>query len=310
MEDMFWTGRLSPYCRALVNANCVVAWLTGGIADRVAMKRRVQMGYDGACTDHVERYDDLGMEHYGRTGELLLNSITLSGKRVLDVGCGTGIVSFLALDRGAAEVVGGDYSAGILRHCVAAARERGEGKASVAFLQLDAERLPVADASFDAVVSSMVLGFLPDQPRAVAEMARVARPGGWVAVATHGPNHYWEAIDAAIRAARKRYLLGYRFEMWFRSPGDVEAMMRLAGLQDVATQSARWMHGFASGAEAYDFFACTSSAWWLGRHPPEIRDEESRRLREYFARRGVTTITSDIVLGVGRKAPAGPARHH
>ncbi len=59
--------------------------------------------------NHVERYDQLGMEHYGRTGELVLNAMTLPGRRVLDVGCGTGTVSFLASDRGAARVVGGDY---------------------------------------------------------------------------------------------------------------------------------------------------------------------------------------------------------
>jgi ubiquinone/menaquinone biosynthesis C-methylase UbiE len=301
VQNVFWTGRLSPYCMAVVNANCALAWLAGSARDRAAMKRRVQAGYDGASSDYVERYDELGWDHYHRAGRLLLDSVDVSGSRVLDVGCGTGIVSFLALERGAAEVVGGDCSSRNLRQCEDGARARGFGVGRAEFNRLDAESLPFADKSFDLVVSGMVLGFLPDQPKAVAEMARVVRSGGWVALTTQGPAHYWEPSDAAIRAARKRYLLGYRFEMWFRSPDEVKRIMLRAGLRDVTARSVIWQHKFLSGGEAYDFYAATTSSWWLDKYPSELRREESDRVRAYFQRRGVTSITSDIVVATGRR---------
>jgi len=55
----------------------------------------------------------------------------------------------------------------------------------------------------------MTLGLLPNQEKAVAEMARVTRPNGLVSVGAHGPEHYWEAIDACFRAITKRYVFGY-----------------------------------------------------------------------------------------------------
>ena len=68
------------------------------------------------------------------------------------------------------------------------------------------------DASFDAVISGMTFGTLPDQELVLREMIRVTKPGGYVCVGAHGPEHYWEAIDATLRCINKRYVLGYRFE--------------------------------------------------------------------------------------------------
>jgi SAM-dependent methyltransferase len=95
------------------------------------------------------------------------------GIRWLDVGCGTGALTEAILERGApAEVIGVEPSAGFLD----AARARlGE---AVVWRQGDAAHLPVADGSVDAVVSGLVLNFVPDPAAALAEMVRVAAPGG------------------------------------------------------------------------------------------------------------------------------------
>jgi SAM-dependent methyltransferase len=96
----------------------------------------------------------------------------------LDVGCGTGVLAGAVAARCAPRrVVGIDPAAGFLE----LARER-LGAAGVELRQADARALPFEDGSFDRVVSGLVLNFVPDQPAAVAEMARVARPGGWVAL--------------------------------------------------------------------------------------------------------------------------------
>ena len=92
-----------------------------------------------------------------------------------DVGCGTGALSHAILANAApSRVLGVDPSAAYL----AAART---GDRRFELLQGSATAIPAGDGEFDRVVSGLALNFVPDQPGAVAEMRRVARPGGLVA---------------------------------------------------------------------------------------------------------------------------------
>ncbi|WP_214323828.1 class I SAM-dependent methyltransferase [Nonomuraea sediminis] len=100
-----------------------------------------------------------------------------AGRRWLDVGCGTGALTAAVLDAAEpAEVVGVDPSDGFLAH----ARRLGADP-RVRFETAEAGALPFQDGRFDAVVSGLVLNFVPDARAAVAELARVAAPGGTVA---------------------------------------------------------------------------------------------------------------------------------
>lgn len=106
--------------------------------------------------------------------------------RVLDVGCGTGVLAREALRRVGPDghVVGLDLNAGML--AVAARTEP-----RVAWRSGDAAALPFADASFDAVVSQFALMYVPDRVAALREMWRTLAPGGRLATAT------WASIDHA-----------------------------------------------------------------------------------------------------------------
>ncbi len=98
------------------------------------------------------------------------------GLRWVDVGCGTGAFSDLVLRRCApASVDGFDPSEGLLAY----ARKRLEGRATVR--SGDAMAAPYPDDSFDAAAMALVIFFVPEPERGVAEMARVVRPGGLVA---------------------------------------------------------------------------------------------------------------------------------
>lgn len=113
---------------------------------------------------------------------IIIDGLRLHGaERVLDVGCGMGADVFdLAARVGkAGHVTGIDMSASLIE----AARRRAEGhNLPVAFEVGDVQALQFEDAAFDAVRSERLLMHVPDADRAVAEMARVLRPGGRMAV--------------------------------------------------------------------------------------------------------------------------------
>jgi ubiquinone/menaquinone biosynthesis C-methylase UbiE len=99
------------------------------------------------------------------------------GERVLEVGPGTGYYTFEMagrLDGGQVDIF--DIQQEMLDHVMREANRRGVTNVQPALG--DAQALPYGDASFDAAVLITVLGEIPDQDRALAEIARVLKPGG------------------------------------------------------------------------------------------------------------------------------------
>jgi ubiquinone/menaquinone biosynthesis C-methylase UbiE/predicted transcriptional regulator len=109
----------------------------------------------------------------------VVSALVPDGVRVVDVGTGSGALLPLLAGAGAA-VTAVDHSAALLAR--ARRRCRDAGIADVAFVQADVRALPFADGTFDAAYSSMVLHHLPDPRAGLAELARLVRPGGRVAV--------------------------------------------------------------------------------------------------------------------------------
>lgn len=120
-------------------------------------------------------------------GENLADAADLCpGQKVLDVAAGNGNAT-LAAARRWCEVTSTDYVDTLLQH----GRRRAEAeRLSVTFRQADAEALPFADGTFDAVVSTFGVMFAPDQSRAAAEMARVLKPGGRIGLANWTPDGF------------------------------------------------------------------------------------------------------------------------
>lgn len=112
----------------------------------------------------------------------------VDGKKVLEVGCGTGLILGRTAQR-ARDAWGVDLSPGMLRP----ARERG-----LNVVLGSATSLPFADDSFDVTYSFKVLAHIPDIGRALAEIARVTRPGGQMVLEFYNP---WSLRYLAKRAA-------------------------------------------------------------------------------------------------------------
>jgi SAM-dependent methyltransferase len=117
-------------------------------------------------------------------------------QRVLDVATGNGGTAIAAARR-FCDVTGADYVPGLL----ARARQRASAEGfTITFDEADAEDLPYGDASFDAVVSTFGVMFTADQQRAAAELLRVCRPGGTIALANWTPDGFIGRLFKTIGA--------------------------------------------------------------------------------------------------------------
>lgn len=120
-------------------------------------------------------------------GEELCEALDLSGgSKVLDVAAGNGMVS-LAAARRWCDVVSTDYVVSLLER--GRARAQAEGL-TIEFMEADAEDLPFAEGTFDAVVSTFGVMFTPNQDKAAAELLRVCKSGGQIGLASWTPDGF------------------------------------------------------------------------------------------------------------------------
>ena len=181
MSSILWTGKISLPLRLIINFAAIMAWFTGNARKPSVMKERVNEGYDGNISEYISKYDELANKHYEKIASLLMDRVDCTGKRVVDIGCGTGILSFIGLEKGAFHMSCVDPSQNMLDMCMKKSVSKGYSKELISFSKGDSKRLPFDDASFDVVLSNMVLGMIPDQQDALIEFNRILRPGGILA---------------------------------------------------------------------------------------------------------------------------------
>ena len=239
--------------------------------------------------DAYERY--IGRWSRRIAAEFLVVLDAPRGIRWLDVGCGTGALSAAIVDRWApTSVLGIDPSAGFL----ATAHARlGD---AVVLSQGDAEHLQLEDASVDAVVSGLVLNFVPDAAAALAEMVRVTAPGGHLAayVWDYGDGmqvirEFWQAAteidpDAATLDEAARFPLcspAPLAELFSRATGDVAVVEAIDAPARFADFDDYWSPFLAGQGPAPRYLATLDE-----QHRTALRD----RLRERLPRQSDGSI--------------------
>ncbi|MGW4795211.1 class I SAM-dependent methyltransferase [Nonomuraea sp. MG754425] len=225
---------------------------------------------------NAEAYDR-GFAHLSShtVGPLLASARDSRAPRLLDVGCGTGVVTAAALALGA-EVTAVDCDPVMLkltarRHPYAAIR------------QATLPDLPFDDARFDAVVGNFVINHVPDTSRTLRELRRVLRPAGTLSLT------WWKSDEMtatsvfadAIAAARVPYDPPARPFSAHDSPPSFTALLEEAGFGEPAVDALRWRH------------RVDLTEWWtgvvesggprfgmIGYQPPEVAE----RIREHYLR--------------------------
>lgn len=203
------------------------------------------------------------------------------GLRWIDVGCGNGAFTELIAERCApADILGVDPSEGQL----AFARSR-HTRGVARFEQGGAMELPAADGAFDSAVMALVLFFVPDPARGVAEMKRVVRPGGLISA------YVWDLLEPEgfpmaglqeeLRALGRTPMLPPSAEV--SRMAALKGVWEAAGLTDIAAREITVERRFA---DFEDFWSSVEIALGMIRGPNELSAEEKdgvkARLRERY----------------------------
>jgi SAM-dependent methyltransferase len=211
------------------------------------------------------------------------------GSRFLDVACGTGGVALRAA-RAGADVVGIDISADQLAKARRAAEEEG---LAIRFEEGDCQELPYADAGFDTVVSVFGAIFADDHERTAAELARVCRPDGRLAM-TAWQKDAWS--DLHTKAGRPQYDVDAR--MW----GDEEHARALLGdAFELEFETGTWRIEADSPEALWEFVSTSMPPLraWLASVDEEAKAQAERVYRDFLAQ-GVLARDYVLVLGTRR----------
>ena len=204
------------------------------------------------------------------------------GDKVLDIGTGTGsVASTIAAKLPSSQVVGIDPSAAFIEAARNNARSNRER-----FEVGDAQALALDDGSFDQVMSLLVLNFVPDPQKAIAEMRRVTRAGGTVSACVWDYNagmqmlrFFWDevvALDPSMEPKDERHMKVSR-------EGQLGQLWRQAGLGEVREQALTIEQQFTSFDDYWDPFL--KGAGPGGAYVVSLGDEPRKRLEARMRKR-------------------------
>jgi len=256
-----------------------------------------------ATADH---FDDPVLSFWDRFGRETVARIGLRpGDAVLDACCGTGASALPAAHTVGAtgRVLGLDLAEPPLARARAKARARG--LANVEFRAVDVEHTGLPSASFDAVVCVFGIFFVPDMAGAVAELWRLVRPGGVLAVTVWGPDLFepatgvfWAAVDA------ERPDLADPFRPWQRvtDTAALSELFRAAGAGTPETETEPGTHPLADPDDWWTIVQGTGYRATLQRLDPAAAARVRAANVEWLRRHGVRELRTDVVYARLRKA--------
>lgn len=266
-------------------------------------------GFAADLFDRLAEGYDQEVPFFAAMGERLVSwARPIAGARVLDLGAGRGAITRALLDTGAAaEIVAGDVSPGMVRR-LAALRLPG-----VRTRVLDAQALDLPDASFDVVFAGFVLSILPDPEAAIAEVARVLRPGGELVVSRPGPSAdggWWQHYGRIVAEFAARVPAGSAPGMQAR-PDPWDDMVERVGLPLVATTRVEVDLPLAGPEAHWRWLMSHGNRWLYDALPDADRAEFQRRvvgsLREHHPTGGTRLIAGAEFLRMARTGRHGAA---
>ena len=213
-----------------------------------ALQRRIQRyGWDKASA----AYETFWQNQLKPAQDRLLEMADIqNGEKVLDLACGTGLVSFRAAADAGKEgmVLGTDISDKMIELATSNGIEKN--LSNIKFQRMDAEDLPLTAQSFDVVLCALGLMYMPNPLKAMKEIYRVLRPGGRAVAAVWGKreNCGWAEIFPIVDSRVSTEVCPMFFSLG--NPDFLLKTFETAGFEDVATERLFTVLQYASAEEA------------------------------------------------------------
>jgi ubiquinone/menaquinone biosynthesis C-methylase UbiE len=236
--------------------------------------------------------------------ELLEAARLQPGERVLDLACGTGIITRAAAER--VGTTGAVTGIDVAPDMIATAKETPAAGAPIEWHEADAVDLPVPDGCYDVALCQMGLMFMPDKPAALAELRRVLTPGGRVVVNTPGRiQPAFEAMEQAIvdnLSADLGAFVSAVFSM--HDPGHIAELLRDAGFEGVDAREYTAPLTLPGPAEfLWNYINLTPMGALIADAPQSAKDALEHQVVDSwapFVDAGTTPVDQPMVLGTGR----------
>jgi ubiquinone/menaquinone biosynthesis C-methylase UbiE len=261
--------------------------------------RRAAATY-GAAADHYQR---AALGFWDRFGAATVARLPLApGDAVLDLCCGAGASAIPAARAvgPAGRVLGIDAAGPLL--ALARARAARAGLGNTEFRRGDATRTGLPDGGFAAVVCVFGVFFAPDMPAFAAQMWRLVRPGGVLAITTWGPGLFEPANTCFWHAVGQvEPCLARAFHPW----DQITTPAALAGLfpraAAPAAVAAAGRHRLEEPGSFWDIVLGTGYRATIDALSPAQTRQVRHRLLTELRSRGITTIRTDVIFGTAHR---------
>jgi len=259
--------------------------------------------YGGTAPENYERYfvPTIGAPI---ANDLIEIAALRPGERVIDVACGTGVVTRLAANAlgPGGSVAGLDVNAGML----AVARSVAPADVSIDWYETSAEAIPLPSGSFDVVLCQMGLQFMADKLAALREMRRILAPGGRLVLNVPGPAPKLFALMAAGLAKHIHPRCGQFPEMVFslHDHDELRGLLANSGFADIEIHTATRTLPLPEAKDfLWQYVHCTPLAEPVGAATAEQRAAAEREISEGWAQlmaNGSLAVEVDMTTVIGR----------
>ena len=263
--------------------------------------RRAACTY-GAAADH---YNLASLNFWDRFGTATVSRLPLTaGHTVLDLCCGAGASAIPAARVAGPEgrVLGIDVAEPLLE--IARARAAREGLANIEFRYGDATRTALPDGTFDAVICVFGVFFAPDMAGFVAQMWRLVRPGGVLAITTWGPGLFEPANTAFWESVRHvEPSLFKAFNPWdeITTEAALADLLSRGGVKHPAVMATPGWHHLDHPDRFWDIVLGSGYRATIDALSQEQHDLVRRRVLSELQSGGITSLRTDVVFSTAQR---------
>ncbi|MGI9384770.1 MAG: class I SAM-dependent methyltransferase [Methyloligellaceae bacterium] len=258
-----------------------------------------------AAADHFE---ERAVSFWSRYGQRTVDRLALTqGSHVLDVGCGSGASALPAAAAVGPEgrVVGVDVADALLELGRRKAHQRG--LRNVTFRTGQMEDLGYPDAQFDAVVCVFTIFFAERMEQQVAELWRLVRPGGKLAITTWGPSmmepgsgFLWQSVK------RERPDLHVAFNPWDRitDPEAVRRLLREGGVPNAEIEAEDGRQPLRTPEDWWTIVLGSGYRWTVDQMGSEAAERVRAANVRFMGENAIAAVETNVIYAVATKDPA------